>query len=504
MKLINITKITKSLEFIQKIRVIRTLLNSHKVDNTTKTIYFIAGVVSLIATAYLAFYFQYLSSEIPLWSSLPWGIYRISVKQYIFIIPLINLFVLGTGVYFSKFYSKYNIREVSKFVGYIILFCSLFVNYSLISIVNRTKMVSYNFSSWFYDYTMPALFAAIVAFLVGQLVLKYAEKLKIVEYPSLRDEPAKILSTPTPRGGAIVFFTAFAITALLFIGTSQRVVGLIIGTAITTLAGYLDDRFKLHYLPRLLLLLPLASIVVILSGFVMLYIPNPIGDPIKLDLLRYSFELYGQRSIIIYGAIAAFVWFMWMTNMVSWNNGVDGQFAMITGITTLVIGILSLRFQTISYEAKLSAQIAFISFGAIATMLYYTFPPQKLLWGFGATSVGLIIGAISLLSGTRVSTAILLLLIPSIDTIYVIASRIKHKKSPFMGDRSHLHHKLIDLGWSKLSITLFYMAITILCGLISIFISEQAQLLTLVTVTGVVLYGIIVIRQNAKKIIKEK
>ncbi|PIR43774.1 hypothetical protein COV24_00860 [candidate division WWE3 bacterium CG10_big_fil_rev_8_21_14_0_10_32_10] len=467
-------------------------------DNTTNLVFLISILIFVFYTGYLGLYYNLLTSEIPLWFSLPWGVYRISSKHYIFLLPLINLAILFLGYYFSYFYNKYNIREVGRFVSVIILLSTSMFWYSMVTIVNESRTVFYTLGSWFGEYFLPLLISFIVSQLVVSLVIKNASKLKIVEYPGLRFEPSQVLQKPTPRGGSIAFFVSFALVSLIFMGPTQRILGLTIGILITTIAGYLDDRFKLGYLPRLLFFLPLAIIIVVLSGFVMLYIPNPFGDPIKLDALRYTFDLFGKHSIVIYGAIVSFVWFLWISNMMSWNNGTDGQFVAISAVSALVVGILSLRFDNLSYEQILSAKIAFITLGALLGLFRATFPPQKIIWGFGATGVGLVLGSLALLSGTRVAMASLVLLIPSIDTLYVIVSRIKHKKSPFAGDRNHLHHKLLDLGWSKKKISLFYWGISILFGIVSLLSSGKSTALVFILFSGLVLFAIIFIRKSAE------
>ncbi len=462
-----------------------------------------SSIIFMLGFIYLLFYFKYLPEQIPLWFSLPWGINLLSVKKYIFIIPFLNLLILCFAYYLYYFYQKFNVKEIAYFISFITLFSSLLLNFSLTQVINNSRLAYFSLGSWFNTFFIPSLLAFLITFISSKIVINYAKNLKIIEYPSLRKEPGKVLQKPTPRGGAIAFWIGFAITSLLFVGYSQRVLGLVLGTFITTLTGYLDDRLKLGYLSRLIFFMPLAILIVVLSGFIMLYIPNPFGNPIKLDFLRYTFSLYGTHSIVIWGALFAFIWIFWLSNMLSWNNGIDGQFVAISSVVALVIGLLSLRFDSLSYEQLLSAKIAFITFGAVMGLFFDTFPPQKIIWGFGATSLGLILGGLSLLSGTRVATASLVLILPSLDTLYVIFARIKNKKSPFKGDRNHFHHKLLDLGWSKRKIALFYWLVSITFGLISLVTSGKTKALFLFTFSGLVLFFIIFVRNTVSTYLKK-
>lgn len=455
---------------------------------------------TLFSFFYIGFYYTKLPSQIPLWYSLIWGADRLSIKQYIFIIPSISLVIFLASSFYSYLYLKSNIKEVARFISTLSFVSVLFLTLSTLNIVNSTVAIFYVLGEAFSGYFLPFLIALILSFISTRFVIKYAYRLKIIEYPKLRKEPQGVLSSPTPRGGAIPFFIAFAITTLIFLSSSQKAIGLVLGTLITTITGYLDDRYKLSYLPRLIFLLPLAFLIVILSGFVTFYIPNPFGEAIKLDGFRLIFEFLGsQRSIVVYGAIFSFIWFMWMANMLSWNNGIDGQFVAISSSAVLAIAILSFRFGILTYEQELSAKLSLIALGSILGLFWYTFPPQKIIWGFGATGVGLVIAALSILSGTRVASAFLVLLIPSIDTIYVLINRIKNRKSPFMGDANHLHHKLIMLGLSRRQIALIYWGISFMFLGITISTSENLSVLLLLTLSGLALYLILLVRRYAKK-----
>jgi len=266
------------------------------------------------------------------------------------------------------------------------------------------------------------------------------------------------------------------------------------------LVGFLDDRYKLGYLSRLLLVLPVSIVIIVLSGFIMIYIPNPFGQPLKLDSWVFNFQLFGNHSIIVFAAIFAFLWLLWLSQMLSFNNGIDGQFVAISSVTALVIGLLSFRFGNLTYEQQISAKISFITLGALLGLFIDTFPPQKIIWGWGATAVGLIFASLSLLSGTRVASAFLVLLLPSIDVAYVLFVRLKEGKSPFKGDRNHLHHKLIDLGWSKRKIASFYWLISAVFGVLTYYTSGRSKALTTLMLTGVLLFALIVFRRYVGKL----
>ncbi|MBP7859999.1 undecaprenyl/decaprenyl-phosphate alpha-N-acetylglucosaminyl 1-phosphate transferase [Patescibacteria group bacterium] len=462
---------------------------------------FLKILILIITFIFIFITYGDLGTEIPLFTSLPNKINQLSIKTYIYIIPTLQFIVGVVSTIFVFKYLKINLKNTARFISFLTLISVFILGLSAYQIIRVSSKNTYSFGNWFYDFFIPFLIAFIISTVFTKLTIKYAKKLKIIEYPSIRDEPQKVLTIPTPRGGAIGFFAGFAITSLIFLTGEQRIWGLVIGLFITTLTGYLDDRFKLSYLSRLLFFLPLSFVAVILSGFVMMYLPNPVGEAFKLDSLRIFINFFGEHSIVVYGALVSFLWFLWMSNMMSWNNGIDGQFVAISSVVLFVLALLSLRYNNVSSEAVFSAKVAFIALGSVLALLYFTFPPQKIIWGFGATGVGLLIGAIAILSGTRVAAASIALLIPSIDTILVIVNRIRNKKVPFFGDRNHLHHKLLDIGLSRKKIAIFYWLVSILFGFVAFFSSEKYTFLALLIFSGLVLYLIISIRLYAYKLV---
>ena len=120
-------------------------------------------------------------------------------------------------------------------------------------------------------------------------------------------------------------------------------------------------------------------------------------------------------------------------------------------------------------------------------MAFFTWPPQKILWGFGATSAGLIIASLSIIGSTKVATTMLVLMIPFLDGIFAIIRRISRGRLPFWGDREHFHHKLLEgLGWNKKQIALFYWSTSICLGIIGILTSNQLKILSIISVAIII------------------
>ena len=80
--------------------------------------------------------------------------------------------------------------------------------------------------------------------------------------------------------------------------------------------------------------------------------------------------------------------------------------------------------------------------------------------GYGGwTLAGYFLAVLAILSGAKVATAILVLAVPLIDAVYTVLRRLNQGQSPVWGDRGHLHHRLLDLGWGKRRIAVSYWLI---------------------------------------------
>lgn len=169
------------------------------------------------------------------------------------------------------------------------------------------------------------------------------------------------------------------------------------------------------------------------------------------------------NSGLISGIITT-VWIVWFLNVLSWSNGIDGQFAGIVAIASIVIVLLALRFDIVELEYKRVAILGAISVGLSIGLAKYTWHPSKIMWGFGAISAGLVLSVLSILISSKIATSILIILIPFLDAFVTAARRILQGKSPFKGDRGHLHHILLDRGWSVRKIAVFYWVTTALFG----------------------------------------
>jgi UDP-GlcNAc:undecaprenyl-phosphate/decaprenyl-phosphate GlcNAc-1-phosphate transferase len=329
----------------------------------------------------------------------------------------------------------------------------------------------------------PALTAALVSFLITPVVIRIAKKLHLVDDPKKRYHPAHTHKGIIPRAGGLALYFGIVIPILLFIPTTKLFIGILLGATLLMFIGLADDKKDVSPYIRLTTN-ALAALLAVLAGAGIPYITNPIGAGIiRLDTLQITFDMFGPHTIIIWADVFAFLWIIWTMNIVGWSAGVDGQMPGFVSISSLVLGLLSLRFAQNDPSQLMVTIFAFIVSGAFAGFLPWNVFPQKIMPGYGGkTLAGFLLALLGILSYGKVGTALLVLGVPMIDAIYTLIRRVGRRKSPVLADRGHLHHRLLDLGWSKRKIALFYWGVSAILGIVALTVTSQQKLFALLLV----------------------
>ena len=188
-----------------------------------------------------------------------------------------------------------------------------------------------------------------------------------------------------------------------------------------------------------------------------------------------------------------------MLNVLSWSNGIDGQYAGIVGVASFIILLLALRFDPLESVHKRVALLAAISVGTSFGFVKYTWHPSKVLWGFGAVGAGLVLSVLSILVNAKIITSIIIILIPFLDALITAVRRILQGKNPLKGDRGHLHHILMRRGWSVRKIAIFYWVTAALFGLFGYLTADKNTLQLGLILTGVVAFILVLLNLRLKE-----
>jgi UDP-N-acetylmuramyl pentapeptide phosphotransferase/UDP-N-acetylglucosamine-1-phosphate transferase len=349
------------------------------------------------------------------------------------------------------------------------------------------------------NYFLPLLNTVFFSFILTYPTIILAKKFKIVTDKNKRKHPAHTHIGVIPRGGGLPIFLSFLISSLFFLTINKIILGIIIASFLLLVVSLLDDYFDLSPYLRFIANLLIAALVVGF-GLGIPYISNPLGGVIRLNQWKIDFDFFGHHQILILADILSIIWLTWLTNMVNWSKGVDGQLPGFVAVAAFFLGLLSQRFTVHDISIQSVTILSFIIGGAYLGFLPWNFYPQKIMPGYGGGALaGFWLGILSILSFGKVGTAILILSMPMIDAIYTIIRRIYQKKSPFKADWGHFHHRLLEIGWGKRRIAIFYWLVSFILGIASLFLKGFEKLLAFLSFFVILIVFILII-EKVKKI----
>ena len=317
---------------------------------------------------------------------------------------------------------------------------------------------------------------SLVAFLVSlismPLIIKFSTKFNIFDYQDAR----KIHSGNISRlGGVGIAISFFVCTAVYFLITDASLfieyLPIISAGLIIFVFGFIDDIVTLRAIVKLLIQI-VATGLVIFSGNRFTQI-GPWQIP---SVLSYIFT---------------FCWIIGVVNAFNLIDGLDGLCGSLAFTTTLTLGIIyTLSGNSISV-------ICFILAASILGFLCFNWPPAKLFMGdCGSQFLGFMLATLPLIPADSVIEFNKFLIIASVaafpifDTIAAIWRRIRDKRPIMSPDKSHLHHKLLNMGYTKKSslylvvfIQLLLCSLVVISYLLGTYKGMMVLLLTLVFVT---------------------
>jgi UDP-GlcNAc:undecaprenyl-phosphate/decaprenyl-phosphate GlcNAc-1-phosphate transferase len=345
------------------------------------------------------------------------------------------------------------------------------------------------------QYILPFVIAFVLSLLLTMVVRRLALRWQIVDRPEASPE-RKIQKAPVPLLGGVAIFLAMVMVVSYYTFFTHRVlggyllpkylVGMLIAGLLLMIGGWLDDRRSLT--PGKQIVWPLAaSLVIIASGIGISYITNPFGGTINLDAVRVQLFTWGglPYHFVLFADLFAFIWLMGMMYTTKFLDGLDGLVGGITTIGAFVLFFLSLTKDVAQPETAL---LSIIFAGACTGFLVFNFHPAKIFLGEGGSLfTGFMLGTLSIISGAKIATALLIMGIPILDVVWVIIRRLFfEKKSPFKtADKKHLHFRLLDSGFSHRGAVLFLYMVSLLFGVAALFLGSKQKVIAFVVLVGV-------------------
>jgi len=321
---------------------------------------FLNSCAFFVHLIYVYLRYPHLNLSIPFWYGREWGELQLAPRGNIFILPMLGAFSTLMGlalIIFNRLYIKYFDNVVFYFVFLTNIILS-FASYRIIQVASGTFTPLVN--PVYTRFIFPFIVALVLTYIILPVYISFAQKRRIITNPSVHAHPGMILKQPSARGAGIVYSIVVVVVAGLLIGFKSGYISLFVSLFMLSLLGFLDDiqqtlpssglKFLENPVYRLFLMF-LAIVPYVMVGNTFSFISIPFVGVSELG--GFSLNLGPVLSTVI-----TMVWIVWVLNVLSWSNGIDGQYAGIIGIGSLIIMVLSLRFSPLKDSQQLWRQLA--------------------------------------------------------------------------------------------------------------------------------------------------
>jgi UDP-GlcNAc:undecaprenyl-phosphate GlcNAc-1-phosphate transferase len=316
-------------------------------------------------------------------------------------------------------------------------------------------------------HVVDAVFAFVVALAVAATLTPLARLLARRTGALAKPNQRGLAERPTPLLGGLAILAAVVVAGAVWIpgtihlphtartapgaGGTVHTWTILAGAAVITLAGAIDDFRELH--PLIKLIGQIAAAVIVVEG-----------GAVVTDV---TLPFVGNFQFPNAGGALTVIWLVGLMNVVNFSDGVDGLAAGLCAID-------GIAFAVIAFDLSVSgaAVLAALTAGAAVGFLIYNFHPASIFMGdSGANLLGYLLGVAAVIGSLKTNVVVALvvplviLAVPFLDGGFVIAKRLKYRRSPFRADANHFHHRMARIGFSqRKTVTYLYAWSLLLAG----------------------------------------
>ena len=320
--------------------------------------------------------------------------------------------------------------------------------------------------------------AAVTAFSLTPLVKLLAGKVGAVDVPK---DSRRMHDHPIPRLGGLAIFCGFIFSAVLFVNIDAQLRATLLGATIIVALGIVDDIVALTAKPKFAVQTA-AALVPVLAG-------------VRVEMLT-NFNIFSDKPYIVFGIWGVpltLIWIVGMTNAVNFIDGLDGLAVGVSSIGTISLMTISILVSD-GNVALLAAALA----GACIGFIPYNLNPAKIFMGdTGAMFLGYMLATMSIMGLFKFYAVVsfvvpfLIFGLPIFDTAFAIVRRIATGRPPMQADRGHLHHRLIDMGFSQKQAVAIMYAVSAILGLAAVLFTSSGAMKALMLVGCAMLVSVV-------------
>ena len=298
----------------------------------------------------------------------------------------------------------------------------------------------------YWDAVLSFVVAAAVAAALTPLAARLARRVGAVDFPRERG----LGQRPTPLLGGLAILAAVLVAGAIWLpsviylphvygrpgnGGTVHMWAVIAGACLIAAVGAVDDTRPLRPAWKLLGQVA-AALIVVEGGAVVTSVTLPF-----VGALEFPNE----------GGVLSVVWLVGMMNVVNFSDGIDGLAAGICTIDGVAFSIIAF-----SLGVHGAGVLAALTAGAALGFLFHNFYPASVFMGdAGANLLGYLLGVVAVVGSLKTNAVVALvvplviLVIPFLDTGFVIAKRLKYRRKPWSADANHFHHRMARIGFSQ-------------------------------------------------------
>lgn len=313
--------------------------------------------------------------------------------------------------------------------------------------------------------------AFLLAFLSTPFVKKLAKKIGAIDIPK---DKRRMHTDSVPLIGGLAIFLGFLVSTVIFTEIDIKIIAILSGALIMVMLGVFDDKYALGAKFKLMIQIIAAAIPVIAGVRI---------ERIILPFLKSGGIEFGWLAYPI-----TILWIVALTNAVNLIDGLDGLAAGVSAIASFSMFLIALMQGNYLIAVMCAALV-----GACCGFLPYNFSPASIFMGdTGSTFLGFVMASLSVLGLFKIHAIISFAVpfiafgIPIFDTSFAIFRRIKEHRPIMSPDRGHLHHRLVDMGFSHKQAVLIIYAICIVLGAVAVLSFKSKLLAIVIAVLGVI------------------
>ncbi len=309
---------------------------------------------------------------------------------------------------------------------------------------------------------LAGLVAGLTSFLCTPLAKKVAHKIGAIDVPK---DNRRMHKKPIPRLGGLAIFLGFFISTMVFTFNfiTLPIYGILLGAVVIVALGMADDVLALRASYKFVVQL-VAVVIPVACGVRIERFPNLFGDSAYIELP------------LVWSIVVSIIWLLAILNAVNIIDGLDGLACGVSSIMTICCTVI-----LILLEAPQVAVIAAALAGACMGFLPYNMNPAKIFMGdTGAMFIGYTLACLSIIGLFKAYAIVaffvpvLLYLLPIFDLMFAAVRRILSGHSPMHADKSHLHHKLIAIGFSQKQAVAILYGIAALLGFCAVLMTTDS------------------------------